>query len=54
MKISCLNPIAAVGMQLFTDAYEKVDDFAASDAALVRTGTAGSAVGDCQSRCRCQ
>ena len=26
MKISCLNPIAAVGMQLFTDAYEKVDD----------------------------
>ena len=32
MKISCLNPIAAVGMQLFTDAYEKVDDFAASDA----------------------
>ena len=48
MKISCLNPIAAVGMQLFTDAYEKVDDFAASDAALVR------AVGDCQSRCRCQ
>ena len=34
MKISCLNPIAAVGMQLFTDAYEKVDDFAASDAAL--------------------
>ena len=56
MKISCLNPIAAVGMQLFTDAYEKVDDFATSDAALVRSasGTAGSAVGDCQSRCRCQ
>lgn len=37
MKISCLNPIAAVGMQLFTDAYEKVDDFATSDAALVRS-----------------
>ena len=39
MKISCLNPIAAVGMQLFTDAYEKVDDFAASDAALVRSAS---------------
>lgn len=39
MKISCLNPIAAVGMQFFTDAYEKVDDFAASDAALVRSAS---------------
>lgn len=39
MKISCLNPIAAVGMQLFTDAYEKVGDFAASDAALVRSAS---------------
>lgn len=39
MKISCLNPIAAVGTQLFTDAYEKVDDFAASDAALVRSAS---------------
>ena len=39
MKISCLNPIAAVGMQLFTDAYEKVDDFSASDAALVRSAS---------------
>lgn len=39
MKISCLNPIAAVGMQLFTDAYEKVDDFATSDAALVRSAS---------------
>ncbi|MGN0203684.1 MAG: 3-phosphoglycerate dehydrogenase, partial [Coprococcus sp.] len=39
MKISCLNPIAAVGMDLFTDAYEKVDDFALSDAALVRSAS---------------
>lgn len=39
MKISCLNPIAAVGMELFTDAYEKVDDFAVSDAALVRSAS---------------
>lgn len=39
MKISCLNPIAAVDMQLFTDAYEKVDDFSASDAALVRSAS---------------
>lgn len=39
MKISCLNPIAAVGMEFFTDAYEKVDDFAVSDAALVRSAS---------------
>ena len=37
MKINCLNPIAAVGMNLFTDAYETTDDFAACDAALVRS-----------------
>ena len=39
MKISLLKSIAAVGMQLFTDAYEKVDDFSASDAALVRSAS---------------
>lgn len=39
MKINCLNPIAAVGMQLFTDKYEKADDFAAADAALVRSAS---------------
>ena len=37
MKINCLNPIAAVGMQIFGDEYEVVSDFAACDAALVRS-----------------
>ena len=36
-KINCLNPIAACGMDLFDDQYEKVDDFAAADAVLVRS-----------------
>lgn len=36
-KINCLNPIAAVGMDLFTDNYTIVDDFSQADAALVRS-----------------
>ena len=36
-KINCLNPIAACGMDLFTDKYEKTEDFAAADAVLVRS-----------------
>ena len=37
IKVNCLNPIAACGMDLFTDNYEKTDDFAAADAVLVRS-----------------
>ena len=36
-KYTCLNPIAACGLDLFPDTYEKTDDFAAADAALVRS-----------------
>ncbi len=37
IKINCLNPIAACGMDLFTDKYETVDDFGTADAVLVRS-----------------
>lgn len=36
-KYNCLNPIANVGLNLFTDQYEKTDDFNAADAVLVRS-----------------
>lgn len=36
-KINCLNPIAACGMDLFTDNYEKTDNFADAEAVLVRS-----------------
>lgn len=37
IKYSCLNPIAACGLELFSDQYEKTEDFAASDVVLVRS-----------------
>ncbi len=37
MKYTCLNPIAACGLELFPDRYEKTDDFADADVALVRS-----------------
>ena len=37
IKVNCLNPIADCGMDLFTDNYEKTDDFADADAVLVRS-----------------
>lgn len=37
VKVNCLNPISKVGMKLFSDNYEIVDDFAQADAALVRS-----------------
>lgn len=37
IKVNCLNPIAACGMDLFTDNYEKTDNFADADAVLVRS-----------------
>ena len=37
VKINCLNPIAAVGMDLFSSNYEKVEDYAAAEAVLVRS-----------------
>ena len=36
-KYACLNPIAAVGLNNLTDAYERTEDFAAADAAFVRS-----------------
>lgn len=38
-KINCLNPIANIGLDLFTDKYEKVDNFADADAVLVRSAS---------------
>ena len=32
---TCLNPIAGVGLDLFSDDYKKVDDIEDADAALV-------------------
>lgn len=37
MKYSCLNPISKVGLDFFTDDYEKVEDVNAADAILVRS-----------------
>ena len=36
-KYACLNPIAAVGLNNLTDAYERTEDFATADAAFVRS-----------------
>ena len=36
-KINCLNPIAKVGLDLFSDNYEVTEDFAQADAVLVRS-----------------
>lgn len=38
-KINCLNPIANIGLDLFTDKYEKVDNFGDADAVLVRSAS---------------
>ena len=36
-KYTCLNPIAGVGLDLFSDDYQKVDSIEGADAALVRS-----------------
>ena len=38
-KFTCLNPIADVGLNLFSDDYVKVDDIKEADAALVRSAS---------------
>jgi len=38
-KINCLNPIAAVGMDLFTEEFTKVDNFEEATGALVRSAS---------------
>lgn len=38
-KINCLNPIAACGLDLFSDNYEMVDSLENADAALVRSAS---------------
>lgn len=37
IKVNCLNPIAACGLDLLTDAYEKTDALAEANAVLVRS-----------------
>ena len=37
VQFHCLNPIAACGLELFPDTYEKTDDFNAAEVALVRS-----------------
>lgn len=37
VKYNCLNPIANIGLDLFTDAYTKTDAFEDADAVLVRS-----------------
>lgn len=37
IKVNCLNPIAACGLDLLTDNYEKTDNFADANAVLVRS-----------------
>ena len=37
VQFHCLNPIAACGLKLFPDTYEKTDDFNAAEVALVRS-----------------
>ncbi len=37
MKYNCLNPIAKVGLDIFTEQYEKVEDINAADVVLVRS-----------------
>ncbi len=39
IKINCLNPIAACGLDLFDDTYEIVEDVKAADAVLVRSAS---------------
>ena len=36
-KYHCLNPIAAVGLDLFSDDYQKVEDIKDAEAVLVRS-----------------
>ena len=36
-KYNCLNPIAGVGLDLFSDEYAKVDELKDADAVLVRS-----------------
>ncbi len=38
-KLKCLNPISNIGMDLLTENYEIIDNFAEADAALVRSAS---------------
>lgn len=39
MKYNCLNPIAAIGLNNFTEQYDKVENIAEADVVLVRSAT---------------
>ena len=41
-QYTCLNPIAAVGLDNLTEDYKQTEDFAQADAVLVRSVTAMS------------
>ena len=39
IKVNCLNPIAAIGLDNLTDQYEMTENFAEADAVLVRSAS---------------
>ncbi|QHQ61828.1 3-phosphoglycerate dehydrogenase [Anaerocolumna sedimenticola] len=39
VKYNCLNPIAPIGLELFTESYEKVDNIEEADSLLVRSAS---------------
>ena len=39
VKVNCLNPIAACGMELLPDTYEITDNYADAEAVLVRSAS---------------
>ena len=39
MKYSCLNPIAPIGLNIFSDSYEKTDNVDEADVILVRSAS---------------
>ena len=57
-KYHCLNPIAAVGLDLFSDDYQKVEDLKDAEAVLWRSAAMhdlelpGGTCGSGESRCR--
>jgi D-3-phosphoglycerate dehydrogenase / 2-oxoglutarate reductase len=39
VKYNCQNPIAPIGLDLFTEEYQKVDSLPEADAVLVRSAS---------------
>ena len=51
-KYHCLNPIASVGLDLFSDDYQKVEELKDAEAVLVRSAAPGGTCGSGEGRCR--